>query len=118
MVEYDQLEELSIRISGQVIELVRTMTPDKTEQYTVKNFFSASNSAGGHIRAIAYNTGPEFLKKRINAALEEVCKALYCLDMLNQMAVVEIACYEKVTASYKELARQLSLALNSLNVQK
>lgn len=118
MVDYDQLEELSVRISGQVIELVRTMTPDKTEQYTVKNFFSASNSAGGHIRAIGYNTGTKFLKKRINAALEEICKAMYCLDMLNQMAVVEIACYEKVTASYKEMAGHLSVALNGLNAQK
>lgn len=118
MVDYNLLEEMSARIAGQVIELVRTMTPDKTERYTVKNFFAAVDTTGGYIRAIGCNTGNESLKRRLNAALEGACKAMFCLDMLNQMAVVEIACYEKVMASYNELADQLTLVLNSLNGEK
>lgn len=115
MVDFNQLEELSARITGQVIELVRTMTPDKTEQYTVQNFFSAANAAGGYIKSIGCNTGDETLKRRINTALEEVCKTMYCLDMLNKMTVVDIACYEKVYASYDIMADLLTLTLNSLN---
>lgn len=118
MENYNKLKELSTRTAEQVIELVRTMTPDKMEKYIVQNFFLAANAAGGYIKSLGYNTEDETLKKRLNKALEEVCKAMYCLEMLNHMAVVDIACYEKAYTSYENMVSQLTFALNSLNSQK
>lgn len=112
MVDYNQLEAKSAEIAVLVVELIRTMTPDKTERFSVQNFLTAVNAAGGYIKAISCQTGEAELKRRINAAIDEVCKVMFCLDMLNHMAVVDISCFEKVLAAYEELADELTLSAN------
>lgn len=111
---YTQLEDKLVQIADEVIELINTMTPDKTESFFVKDFLSAVNTAGGRIKAAGCNIGKTEVKNKLCAALEEVCKAMYCLDMLNKLVAVDISCYEKLYRSYDELADMLVLSISEM----
>lgn len=112
--DYIQLENKSVEIADQVITLLETMTPDKTESFFVKDFLSAVNTAGGRIKAAGCNIDKTEVRNKLNAALDDVCKAMYCLEMFNKLVAVDISCYEKLYHSYDELADMLVLNINDM----
>lgn len=112
--DYIQLENKSVEIADQVIALLETMTPDKTESFFVKDFLSAVNTAGGRIKAAGCNIDKTEVKNKLNAALDDVCKAMYCLEMFNKLVAVDISCYERLYRSYDELADMLALGINEM----
>lgn len=103
MVDYNQLEAKSEEVAGLVVQLIRTMTPDRTEKYTVQNFITGVNTVGGYIKSMGYDRTEEEVKRRAKAAIDEVGEVIFSLEMLNHMAVVDIACYESVYSAYNEL---------------
>lgn len=104
------VEKIDYIISN-VIELLQTMTQGKVEFLIAQEFLHQVVDTGGLIKSTECQWS-KANKRKLDKALVSLNKAMYSLNMLDQMTAINRSNYNSFYTMYEELADLLTLKIN------